>query len=152
VVVAGGAAGGERVVEPEAVLLADAIRVIRERGGAFVRGDDKIGVVGIVASHRRRRNDAPVDAVVGQVEQCAKIVLVAGDALLHVRVAVGLKRRPLEHEAALRSDRDDDDVLHHLRLDEAQDLGPKSSGRSDQRRPPRATLPPRRWTPSKRGE
>jgi hypothetical protein len=28
----------------------------------------------------------------------------------------------------------------------------KSSGRSDQRRPPRATLPPRRWMPSKRGE
>ena len=28
----------------------------------------------------------------------------------------------------------------------------KSSGRSDQRRPPRATLPPRRWTASSRGE
>ncbi len=28
----------------------------------------------------------------------------------------------------------------------------KSSGRSDQRKPPRATLPPRKCTPSKRGE
>ena len=28
----------------------------------------------------------------------------------------------------------------------------KSSGRSDQRRPPRDTLPPRRWMPSKRVE
>src|SRR5439155_26038819 len=28
----------------------------------------------------------------------------------------------------------------------------KSSGRSDQRNPPRATLPPRKCTPSKRGE
>ena len=28
----------------------------------------------------------------------------------------------------------------------------KSSGRSDQRKPPRATLPPRMCTPSKRGE
>ena len=63
------------------------------------------------------------DAVVGEVEQAAQIVLVAGDAFLHERLAVARRRRALQHEAALRADRHDHGVLHHLRLDEAQHLG-----------------------------
>ncbi len=81
-----------------------------------------------MAPHRGRRDDAIADAVVGQVEQRAKVVLVAGNALFHVGVAIGRGRRALQHEPALRADRDDDDVLHHLRLHEAQDLGAEILG------------------------
>ena len=63
------------------------------------------------------------DQVVGEVEQAAQVVLVAGDAFLHERIAVGRRRRLLQHEAALRADRHDDGVLHHLRLHQAEHLG-----------------------------
>ena len=65
----------------------------------------------------------PLDQVVGDVEQAAEVVLVAGDPLLHVRLAVRSGGCALQHEPALRADRHDDDVLHHLRLDEAEHLG-----------------------------
>ena len=77
----------------------------------------------VVALDLRRRHDLVADAVVGEVEQPAQVVLVAGDAFLHEGVAVGTRRRALQHEAALRADRHDHGVLHHLRLDEAQHLG-----------------------------
>ena len=68
------------------------------------------------------------DAVVGEIEERAQIVLVAGDPFLHVGVAIGGGRRALQHEAALRADGNDHDVLHHLRLHEAQDLGAEILG------------------------
>jgi hypothetical protein len=49
VVIAGRAAGGERVVEPEAVLPRHAVRDVGERRGSLVRGDDEVRVVRIVA-------------------------------------------------------------------------------------------------------
>ena len=54
--------------------------------------------------------------------------LVAGDALLAGGVAVGGgvaggDRRLLDHETALGADRDDDRVLHRLRLHQPEDLG-----------------------------
>jgi hypothetical protein len=55
-------------------------------------------------------------------------------------------------EAALGADRHDDGVLDLLRLHEAEHFGAEILGRSDQRRPPRATGPKRRCTPSTRGE
>ncbi len=128
VVVAGRAPGGERVVEPESVLLADPIRVIGEGRRALVRCDDEVGIVVIVAPHRGRRNDAIADAVVGEIEQCAQVILVAGNAFFHVGVAIGRGRRALQHEPALRADRDDDDVLHHLGLHEAQYLSAEILG------------------------
>ena len=92
VVVARRAARRERVAEPEAVLAADRVRVVGERRRALVGGDDEIRIVGVVPLHLRRRHDPVADAVVGEVEQPAQVVLVAGDALLHVRVAVGRRR------------------------------------------------------------
>ncbi len=74
-------------------------------------------------NHVRRRHDLVADPVVGEVEQSAQVVLVAGDAFPQQRLAVGGGRRLLQHEAALAADRHDDGVLHHLRLDEAQHLG-----------------------------
>ena len=78
--------------------------------------------------HLRRSDDGLADAVVGEIEQSAQIILVAGDALFHERVAIGRRRRLLQHEAALRAHRDDHDVLHLLRLDEAQHLGAEILG------------------------
>ena len=123
VVVADRAAGGERIAQPEAVFGADAVRVVGERRGALVGGDDEVGIVGVVALDLRRRHDLVADAVVGDVEQAAQIVLVAGDAFFHVGVAIRRRRRALQHEAALGAHRHDHDVLHHLRLHEAQHLG-----------------------------
>ena len=123
VVVARAAAGGERVAEPVPVLAADRVGVVGERGRALVGRDDEVRIVAVVPDHVRRRHDLAADQVVGQVEQPAQVVLVAGDAFLQQRLAVGRRRRLLQHEAALAADRHDDGVLHHLRLDEAQHLG-----------------------------
>ena len=51
VVVAGRAAGGERIAQPEAVFLGDGVGDVGKRRGALVRGDHEV-------RHRRRR-DAP---------------------------------------------------------------------------------------------
>ena len=122
-VVAGAAAGGRGVAEPVAVLLADRVGVVGEGRGALVGGDDEVRVVAVDAHHLRRRHDRGAGEVVGEVEQGAQVVLVAGDAFLHVGVAVRRRRRLLQHEAALRAHRDDDGVLHHLRLHQAEHLG-----------------------------
>src|ERR1700693_4134512 len=53
------------------------------------------------------RHDLLADAVVGNVEQSAQIVLVAGDSFLHVGLALRQRRCALEHETALRADRND---------------------------------------------
>ena len=57
VVVAGGAAGGERVAEPEAVLDRDCVRDVREGRRALVGGDDEVRVVLVMANDVRRRHD-----------------------------------------------------------------------------------------------
>ena len=123
VVVADRTARRERVGQPEAVLLTDGIRMIGECRRALVGGDDEIRIVGVVPLHLRRRHDLPADAVVGEIEQAAQIILVAGDALAHQRLAIRRRRRALQHEAALGPDRDDHRVLDHLRLHQAEDLG-----------------------------
>ncbi len=71
VIVAGRAARGEGVAEPEAVLRGDGVGHIRETRGALVRGDHEIGVVAVAAPHLRRRHDLALDDVVGEVEQSA---------------------------------------------------------------------------------
>ena len=125
VVIASRSARGECVAEPEAILLADAVGVVRERRRALVGSDHEVRIVGVVSLDPGRRYDLFADAVVGDVEQAAQIVLVAGDTFLQVALAVGGRRRALEHETALRSDRNDDRVLDHLRLDQPQNLGPE---------------------------
>ena len=128
VVVARGAAGGERVAQPEPVFLADAVRVVGERRRALVGCDDEVRIVGIAAPDARRGNDGVADAVVGEVQQTAQVILVAGDAFLHHRLAIRRGGCALQHEAALRADGHDHRVLDHLRLDEPQHLGAEILG------------------------
>ncbi|MEY9488253.1 hypothetical protein RKD26_004047 [Streptomyces calvus] len=124
VVVAGAAAGGERVAEPEVVGLGDLVGDVREGRGALVGGDDEVGVVLVVPDDVRRGHDLAGHHVVGDVEQRRDERPVGGDALRHPRVAVhGRVGQLLGDEAALGADRHDDGVLHHLRLDQAEDLG-----------------------------
>jgi hypothetical protein len=92
VVVPGGAAGGERVTEPEAVLRGDPVRDVGERGGALVRGDHEVGVVAVVPDDAGRRHGHALavarDEVVGEVEQAPDERLVRRHALGQPRVAV----------------------------------------------------------------
>ncbi len=123
-VVAGRAAGGERVAQPEAVGLGDTVGDVGEGRGALVGGDDQVGVVLVVADHVGRVDDLAADQVVGDVQQRRDEGLVGRDALGQPGVTVHRRvRQLLGDEAALGADRHDDGVLHHLRLDQAEDLG-----------------------------
>ena len=128
VVVADAAAGGEGVVQPEAVVVRDPVGDVGEGCRALVGGDHQVGVVVVAADHPVRRHDQAGVPVVGQVEQPGDEHPVAGDAFGKLLFAVGLRiaggrRRALDDEAALGPDRDDDGVLDLLRLDQAEDLG-----------------------------
>ncbi len=70
----------------------------------------------------RRHHPAVADRV-GHVEQAADERPVAGDDLVGQLLAV--RRRLLDDEPTLRPDRDDQRVLDHLRLHQAEDLGPE---------------------------
>ena len=122
VVVAGRAAGGEGVVQPEAVIRRHAVGDVGEGGGALVGRDHEIGIVLVMADHVAPDGmTSPPTMVVGDVEQAAHQGLVAFDAFGLDRLAAGRAgRRALQHEAALRADRHDDGVLHHLRLHQAR--------------------------------
>ena len=74
-----------------------------------------------MTDHVCGRDHLAGDDVVGQVEQAGEEGAVALDRLALERVALG--RRLLDHEAALRADRDDQRVLDHLRLHQPQHLG-----------------------------
>ena len=130
VVVAHRPAGGERVTEPEPVGLRDFVGDVGERRRALVGGHDEVRVVAVTAHDVGRGDDLAgglVD-VVGEVEQARDEQLVAGDALVALRVAVGggvagALWRLLDDESALGADGHDDGVLHRLRLDQTEDLG-----------------------------
>ncbi len=122
VVVADRPAGRERVTEPEAVVLGDAVGDVGERRGALVGGDDEVGVVAVVAHDAVRRDGLLALEVVGDVEQAGDERLVAGDALGHPLVALAGVGQLLAEEAALGADRHDHGVLDHLRLDQAEHL------------------------------
>ena len=130
VVVALRAARGERVAEPEAPLERDGVGHVGERGRALVRGDDEVGVVAVVADHVARRHDrrgvaaGRQVAVVGDVEQGPDEGPVAlGPGLVPGLAVLGRVGQALADEAALGPGGHDDDVLHLLRLDQAEDLG-----------------------------
>ena len=97
VVVALGAAGRERVAEPEAVLERDRVGRVGERGGALVGGDHEVRVVPVEGAHARRPHDLAADDVVGHVEHAADQRRVAQPHLLAQRVALG--RRVAQDEA-----------------------------------------------------
>ena len=121
VVVAGRAAGGEGVAEPEPLLDGDAVGDVRERRGALVGRHDQVGVVAVVAHDARGRRDLASLDVVREVEEAADEGLVAGHDLLGEVLAT--RRRALHDEAALGPDRHDHGVLHHLGLHQAEHLG-----------------------------
>ena len=123
VVVADRAAARERVAEPEAVVLRHAVGDVGERRGALVGRDHEVGVAAVVAYDAGRRDVLAVDEVVGDVEQAGDERLVAGDPLLQPRIAVARVGEPLAEEPTLGAHRHDHGVLHHLRLDQAEDLG-----------------------------
>ncbi len=157
VVVADRAAGGEGVAEPEPVVEGDLVGDVGERRGALVGSDHQVGVVAVVAHHLRRRDDlldaVHRDQVVGDVEQAADERAVAGDALgqqasRSVRSAGGrlTTKPPLAPTGTMTA------FLTICALTRPSTSVRKSSRRSDQRSPPRATGPKRRCTPSTRGQ
>jgi hypothetical protein len=123
VVVAGGAARGEGIVEPEAVGPADVVGDVGEGRRALVGGNDEVGVVVVVADHVLGRDHFTLDLVVGDVQQAREEQAVAADRLVDLGLAVAAFGRALDEEAALRPHGHDDPVLDHLRLHQAQDLG-----------------------------
>ena len=123
VVVALGAARGERVAEPVAEPSRDLVGGVGERRGALVRRDHQVRVVAVPPDHARRRHHRVAVDVVGHVEHARDERLVAGQHLGLVRLAVGRVGQALAHEAALGAGRDDDRVLDLLRLDQAEHLG-----------------------------
>ena len=159
VVVADRTAGGERVAEPEPVGLRDFVGDVGEGRGALVGGHHEVGVVTVAAHDIGRGDDLAgglVD-VVGEVEQPGDEQLVAGDALVALRVAVGggvagAQRGLLDDESALGADGHDDGVLHRLRLDQTEDLGaevllairPAQPAAGDEAEPQVHALDPRR--------
>ena len=131
VVVAHGTARGERVTEPESVFLRDRVREVRERGGALVGGNHEVGVVAVQCDDALRRHDRFLSVlrghqVVGDVQERADEETVRGPTLGHPRFAVrrGIGQL-LGEESTFGPGRDDDGVLDHLGLDQAEHLGPE---------------------------
>src|SRR5437667_7859332 len=109
VVVARGAARCEGVTKPEAVVLGDAVRDVRERRRALVRGHNQIGVIAVVTYEVDWRYDLAVDQVVGDVEQARDESRVGSNALGLPCLAVGRRiGETLGDETALGSTRHDD--------------------------------------------
>ncbi len=123
VVVPNAAAGSKSIAQPKPVLGRDAVGHIAEGGRTLVGGNDEVRVVAVVAHHIDRRHHMPIDDVVGDVEE-------AGDERPVTRQALGAELlggggRPLREETALGPRRHDYRVLDHLRLHEAEHLGPE---------------------------
>ncbi len=87
---------------------------------SFICRHHQIRIIAIEPPHIRRRHDLAIDKVVGEIEQPAQIILVAGDTFLQEIFA--LDRRSLKNESPFRSNRHDDGVLHHLRFHQPQHL------------------------------
>ena len=155
VIVAGRAAGGEGVAEPEVVGDGKFVGDVREGGGALVGGDHQIRIVALVAHHGRRRHHADRAGadIVGDVEKRRNEELVGGRALRPGSPRAGPPagnrfgtKPPLAPTGTITA------FFTFCALTRPRISVRKSSGRSDQRMPPRATLPKRRCTPSTRGE
>ena len=124
VVVAGAAAGGESVVQPEAVFGGEGVGGVGEGGGAFVGSHYQIGIIAVAAVHLLRRFDAFGGAVVGEVEQGVDEDLIAGDAFFQVAFTVGSGIGQLfAHETAFGAAGHDHGVFHHLCFHQAEHFG-----------------------------
>ena len=73
VVVAGRAAGGEGIAQPEIAFERNAVGGVGECRGALVGGDDEIGIVGVVPHDIVRRHDRAVGGeIVGDIEHASR--------------------------------------------------------------------------------
>ena len=77
-----------------------------------------------MTDHRGRRHHLVPDPVIGDIQQAANELLVAGDAQFLPGFPVR-RVAALEHKATLGTHRHNNGVLHHLRLHQAQHLGTK---------------------------
>ncbi len=100
VVVAGRAARGEGIAEPEAGLGRDRIGNVGKRGRALVGGHDQVRIIAVEPPHLRRRRQAAADDVVGEIEQAANETLVAADDFALLQFARCARRQPPGHEPA----------------------------------------------------
>jgi hypothetical protein len=124
VVVADRPARGEGVAQPVAVARRHLVGDVGEGRRALVGRHHQVGVVAVVADHPVGRHDLGAPAVVGQVEQPRDEGAVAAlDLGGHRGAVLGVGGRLLDHEPALGPGGDDDGVLDHLGLHQAQDLG-----------------------------
>ena len=145
VVVAVRAAAGEGVAEPEIVRLGDGVGGVGEGRRALVGGDDQIGIVVVAADHLRRRHRRVAVEIVGDVEQARDEDAVGGRCpprrsprgRREAGSSFGTKP-PLAPTGTITA------FLACCALARPRTSVRKSSGRSDQRMPPRATLPKRR--------
>ena len=122
VVVAGGAAGGEGILQPVIQLHGDGIGGVGKARGTLVRGDHQVGIRIVVDPGAHRVDDLAVNDVVGQFQQGADIELVTVPDLVEAGVPVQ-PGDALGDETALGSGGHDDRVLDHLGLHQAQHLG-----------------------------
>ena len=115
-------AGGEGIAEPVALLEADCVGGVGEGGRALVGGDDEIGIFAVPDDGFRRGHELALHQIVGEAEQRGDELLVGVAAAFEpVRIVPG--RELFRIEAAFGADRDDDRVLHLLRLHEAEHFG-----------------------------
>ena len=142
VVVAGRAAGREGIVEPEAVLGGNGVGDVGEGRGALVGGDDEIGIVAVAPHRIRRRHDFVALEIVGEVEQARDEALVDAHPLRLDRHRAdapdGMRfgtKPPLAPTGTITA------FLTFCALASPSTSVRKSSGRSDQRMPPRAIGP-----------
>ena len=122
VVVAGGAAGGEGILQPVIQLHRDGIGGVGKARGTLVRGNHQVRVRIVVDPGAHRVDDLAVDDVVGQFQQGADVELVTVPDLVEAGVPVQ-PGDALGDEAALGAGGHDDRVLDHLGLHQAQHLG-----------------------------
>ena len=121
VVIPVGSTRRESIVQPKSILGRDGVRDVRERCGALIRSHDQIWIRRVEREHVLRRNRGPVDQVVRQIEQPAHQRLILTLSLLVSLFGVG--RSHPGDKTTLRSARNDDGILDHLRVYEPQHLG-----------------------------
>ncbi len=117
------AARGEGIAKPEVVLGGNAVGNVGKTRRTLVGRHHQIGVIAVVTQHVGGWNHLALAQVVGDIQQPADEDAIAGDSFgLNIVTRAG-GRQPPRHEAALGPTRDDDRVLHLLRLDQAEYLG-----------------------------
>ncbi len=150
VVVARRSARCEGVGEPEAVLLRDRVREVGERRGALVGRDDEVRVVAVEYADVRRVDDLapPTRLSVRSSRPRTRIEYCSRPSSRRASRSVGgclRTKPPFDPTGTMTA------FLTICAFIRPRTSVRKSSRRSDQRMPPRATRPPRRWMPSMRG-